>query len=171
VLDLEGIVVAAGVHHELIGRNMGNQDWFTDAKKANSISVSDLFLSPLDNLYTVAYTCPILSEDGKILGYFSTRFNWNFIYDIIDSARIGEKGDIWIINKDGYVIACRSRKGILIDNIKDLEAARRAMNGEEYGYLLESDSYGNSKIYGYAHTRGYNAYKGKKWSAVIRETI
>jgi hypothetical protein len=171
VLDLDGVVVAAGVHRELIGRDMGKEDWFTDAKHANAISVSDLYLSSIDNLYTVAYTCPIVSETNTIVGYFSTRFNWDFIYDIIDSARIGEKGDVWIINKDGYVIACRSRKGILRDNIKNLEAARRAMNGEEYGYVLEYDPYGNSKIYGYAHTRGYNAYKGKQWSAVIRETI
>lgn len=171
VLDTEGIVIATGVHNELIGKDMGDKEWFKEAKIANSISVSDLYLSSIDNLYTVAYTAPILSDEGEVLGYFSTRFNWNFIYDIIESARIGKKGDVWIINKEGFVIACRNHKGILKDNLKNLEAAKRAMNGEEYGYILEKDSYGSAKIYGYAHTRGYNAYQGKNWSAIICENI
>ncbi|AHF06097.1 methyl-accepting chemotaxis protein [Desulfitobacterium metallireducens] len=171
VLDTEGNIAAAGVHRELIGKSMANREWFQEAKAVNAISVSDLYLSSIDNLYTVAYTCPIYSDEGGILGYFSTRFNWKFIYDIIDSARIGKNGDIWIINKEGYIIASRNRKGILQENLKHLEAAQRAINGETYGDFLENDASGNSIIYGYAHTRGYNAYKGKNWSAIIRETL
>lgn len=171
VLDLEGVIVSAGVHRELIGKGMANREWFQEAKEANTISVSDLYLSSIDQLYTVAYTCPIFSDEGKIVGYFSTRFNWKFIYDIIDSARIGKNGDIWIINKEGCVIASRNRKGILHDNLSHLEAARRAIRGETYGDCFESDALGNSIIYGYAHTRGYNAYRGKSWSAIICETL
>ncbi|TGE33610.1 methyl-accepting chemotaxis protein [Desulfosporosinus sp. Sb-LF] len=169
VLDTEGTIVASGVHHELIGQNMANKAWFKDAKAVNAISVSDLYLSTVGKAQTVAYTCPIRSDEGQLLGYFSTRFNWEYIYDIIDSARIGKNGDIFIINNDGYVIACRSRKGILQDNLKHLNAARLAMKGETYGYIFVEDILG-SKIYGYAHTRGYNAYKGKNWSALVSET-
>jgi len=170
VLDTEGTIVAAGVHHEFIGQNMADKVWFKDAKAANIISVSDLYLSNIDKSHTVAYTCPIRNDEGQILGYFSTRFNWSFIYDIIDTARIGKNGDIFIINKEGYVIACRNRKGILSDNLKHLSAAQLAMKGETYGYIFEKDASG-TKIYGYAHTRGYNAYKGKSWSALVSETL
>ncbi|ODA39887.1 methyl-accepting chemotaxis protein [Desulfosporosinus sp. BG] len=170
VLDTEGTIVAAGVHHEFIGQNMADKVWFKDAKAANAISVSDLYLSNIDKSHTVAYTCPIRSDEGQLLGYFSTRFNWNFIYDIIESARIGKNGDIFIINNDGYVIACRNRKGILSDNLKHLSAAQLAMKGETYGYIFEKNTSG-TKIYGYAHTRGYNAYKGKNWSALVSETL
>lgn len=171
VLDPEGKIVAAGVHRELIGQAFKDKAWFQEAKAAGSISVSDLYYSSVLKNHTVAYTCPIRSERGDILGYFSTRFNWNFIYDIIDSARIGQNGDIFIINKHGYVIACRSRKGILIDNLNHLEAVQRAKRGETYGYVFENNYTGNHKIYGYAHTRGYNAYKGKAWSAIICESL
>ncbi|EHQ87906.1 methyl-accepting chemotaxis protein [Desulfosporosinus youngiae] len=170
VLDLEGTIVAAGVHHQQIGQNMAEKGWFKEAKAANEISVSDLYYSAVVNSHTVAYTCPIRSDEGQILGYFSTRFNWNYIYDIIDSARISKNGDLFIINEQGYVIACRSRKGILADNFKNLKAAQLAIKGETYGYLFEKDLTG-IKIYGYAHTRGYNAYKGKNWSALVCETL
>lgn len=170
VLDLEGTIVAAGVHRQLIGQNMAAKSWFKDAKATNTISVSDLYFSTFAKTHTIAYTCPIRSDEDHLLGYFSTRFNWNFIYDIIDSARISKNGDLLIINNEGYVIACRSRKGILIDNFKHLTAAQLAIQGETYGYLFEKDLLG-IKIYGYAHTRGYNAYKGKNWSALVSETI
>ncbi|BAE86048.1 MULTISPECIES: methyl-accepting chemotaxis protein [Desulfitobacterium] len=171
VLDPEGTIVSAGVHTELIGKNFADKPWFIEAKAANAISVSDLYLSPLENRYTVAYTCPIVSDEGEVLGYFSTRFNWDFIYDIIDSARIGKNGEVYVLNKEGYVIASRNRKGVLKDNLKHLEAARRAINGETYGFLFENNGQKSTKIYGYAHTRGYNAYQGKNWSALICETI
>lgn len=170
VLDPAGTIVAAGVHHQLIGQNMADRDWFKAAKAENAISVSDLYYSTVGKAHTVAYTCPIRSDEGQVLGYFSTRFNWNYIYDIIDSARIGKNGDIFIINNAGYVIACRSRKGILSDNLKNLKAAQLAIKGETYGYLFEKDAMG-AKIYGYAHTRGYNAYKGKNWSALVSENL
>lgn len=170
VLDLEGTVIAAGVHHELIGQSLADREWFKAAKEENSISVSDLYYSAVGKSHTVAYTCPIRNDEGHLIGYFSTRFNWNYIYDIIDSARIGQNGDIFIINNAGYVIACRSRQGILKENLKHLKAAQLAIKGETYGYLFDKDSKG-TKIYGYAHTRGYNAYKGKNWSALVSETL
>ncbi len=171
VLDTDGTIVASGIHQELIGKNMSDRGWFQEAKFANTISVTDLYFSQLEQRHTVAYSCPVRNNANQIIGYFSSRFNWEYIYDILDSARIGLKGDIAIINKDGYVIACPSRKGILVNNLRELKAAQHAMQGETYGYTLEEDKCGNTKIYGYAHTRGYNAYKGKNWSAIISETI
>lgn len=171
VLDTEGVVVAAGIHRELIGKSMSDKNWFQEVKAADTISVTDLYFSSVENRHTIAYSCPIHNDANQIVGYFSSRFNWDYIYDILDSARIGKKGAIAIINKAGYVIACPNRKGILTDNLSGLKAAQGAMNGETYGYTLETDTHGNTKIYGYAHTRGYNAYKGKSWSAVVSETI
>ncbi|MBP2651673.1 MAG: chemotaxis protein [Firmicutes bacterium] len=171
VLDTAGTIVAAGVHNNLIGQSMADKSWFQEVKAAGDISVTDLYFSPVENQHTIAYSCPVRDDSNKIIGYFSSRFNWEFIYDILDSARIGEKGSIAIINKDGDVIACPNRQGILKDNLANLEAARQAMTGNKYGYTFEKDFGGNTKIYGYAHTRGYNAYKGKQWSAIISVVI
>ncbi len=171
VLDPQGVIVAAGTHRDLIGTSMAGRPWFQEATAVGAISVSDLYYSQLEGRHTVAYTCPVRNDANQVIGYFSSRFNWEYIYDILDSARIGQKGDIKIINKDGYVIACPSRQGILQDNVSTIEAARCAMRGETYGYTLEDDRYGNTRIYGYAHTRGYNAYKGKQWSALVSEII
>lgn len=171
VIDTTGTIVASGVRRELIGENMSDKSWFQEVKTAKAISVTDLYLSSVEKLHTVAYSCPVRSDTGEIIGYFSSRFNWNYIYDILEAARVGKNGDIAIINKDGYIIAHPSRKGILVDNLKNLEAAQHAMRGETYGFSIKKDTSGSTKIYGYAHTRGYNAYKGKNWSAIASASI
>ncbi|MPN09924.1 hypothetical protein SDC9_157217 [bioreactor metagenome] len=171
VLDTNGTIVATGIHRELIGKNLAERDWFKEVKTTNTICVTDLYFSATENQHTIAYTCPIRDDAGQVIGYFSSRFNWHYIYDILDSARIGKNGDIAIINKDGYVVACPSRKGILTESLRHLQASQRAISGETYGYVFEKDRVGKTKIYGYAHTRGYNAYKGKNWSAIVSQTL
>lgn len=171
ILDVNGNIIASGVNTNLIGESLANDDWFKQAKAVNSISVSDLFFSKISNKPTIAYTCPIRSTNGSILGYFSSRFNWNYIYDIIDSAKIGKNGQIYIINQQGMVIATKDRQDILKTNLNHLDGVQKAMSGIYYGYSLTTDQIGSTKIIGYAHTHGYNAYKGKNWSAIVTETL
>lgn len=46
-------------------------------------------------------------------------------------------------------------------NLLSLNSAIEAARAGEEG----------TKIHGYAHTSGYNAYKGKNWSALVSETL
>ena len=52
-----------------------------------------------------------------------------------------------------------------------MPAAKKAIQGETYGFSIESQSVGTIDIIGYAHTRGYNAYAGKDWSVIAIETL
>lgn len=42
-----------------------------------------------------------------MIGVFTTRFNWEFIYDIIDPVKIDEKSKLYAINSEGYIIASK----------------------------------------------------------------
>jgi len=171
VVDTEGKIVAAGTNQGSLGHSMAQRDWFKAVVAAKTISVSDLYFSHIENKPTVAYSCPIISETGEILGYFSSRFNWDFIYDIIDAAKVGKNGHIYVINEQGLVIATKDRQDVLKTDLKGLPAVQKAVAGETYGYTMETDGGGTTKIVGYAHTRGYNAYKGKNWSAIVTEVL
>lgn len=171
LVDIRGKVVAAGVNQDIVGEDVSEKDWFKQTLSKKSVYVTDMYYSKSTGGYTISYSCPVRTKAGEILGVFTTRFNWNFIYDIIDSARIGSTGDIFVINKHGVVIASKSRSGILSANMKHLDAVKKATAGEMYGYTLENDAEGKTQIWGFAHTKGYNAYKGKQWSVVINEKL
>lgn len=171
VLDTNGTIVAAGISQQSVGQSMADRGWFRDVVAAQTISASDLYFSHIGNTPTIAYSCPIRDENGTTIGYFSSRFNWNFIYDIVDSAKIGQHGHIYIVNQQGIVIATKDRNDVLKTNLNHMPAVQKATAGETYGYTMETDASNHTKIAGYAHTRGYNAYQGKNWSAIILEEI
>jgi len=171
ILDPEGKIVAAGVNRGSIGKSMADRSWFQEVQQAQDIAVSDVYFTHVDNRPTVAYSCPIRAEDGAVIGYFSSRFNWDFIYDIIDSAKIGKNGRVYLVNQAGVVIATKDRHDILRTDLRHNPAVKKAISGETYGYVMQQSSGGRTEIIGYAHTRGYNAYKGKHWSAIVSEIL
>ncbi|WP_243138083.1 methyl-accepting chemotaxis protein [Heliorestis acidaminivorans] len=171
VLNDQGIVVSAGIHQDMVGQDMSKRKWFQETMRTKDVYVTDLYYSESLKGYTVAYSCPIRDDQGKILGVFTTRFNWEYIYDILDKARIGSTGDIFVVNSQGMVIASRDRNGILTRDLKQLQAVQKAIAGEHYGYTIENDDTGRMQMIGYAHTRGYNAYKGKSWSVIVTELL
>lgn len=170
--DSSGKVVAAGVHTQLIGNDVSNQEWFQIPMSKPGCFVSDMYFSSNMNDYTISYSCPIVASNGSVLGVLSTRFNWSFIYDILDKAKVSQESKVYVINKSGLVIAAKDKSEVLVKNLTtEYEAARMVMKGTEYGYLVQEKDGELKGITGYAHTRGYNAYAGKNWSVLVHESF
>ncbi|WP_413377427.1 methyl-accepting chemotaxis protein [Alkalihalobacillus sp. 1P02AB] len=167
VLDLKGNVVATAKDESLVGQNMTGREWFEKTIESDDVYVSDLYYSPSIGGHTIAYSCPVRNEDGEAIGVFSTRFNWDFIFDIIERVKLDQKSQIAVINSEGYIIASKNKEEILEKKLTHLQAVQHILSGKETrGYTIE-----NNCIYAYSLTEGYNAYKGKGWSVIVEETI
>jgi hypothetical protein len=170
--DKNGIIVANAVRPDLIGKDVSDKDWFKNASSKSGSQVSDMYYSDDYTGHTVSYSCGIRDTSGKTVGVLSTRFNWSFIYDILDKAKIGPKGEVYAVNSTGIVIASRNKSEVLRRNLADTYGCvRKVISGEEYGYEIETSNNNLEGIIGYAHTQGYNAYAGKNWSVVVKETF
>lgn len=170
VVNKEGIIVAAGVHQELVGRDVSKDEWFRKTIDTNDVYVTDMYYSKTINGYTVSYSCPVRDDNGSVIGVFTTRFNWDFIYDIIDSVKLSTGSELFVINNKGIVIGSLDRKGILQKSLSSLQAVKKLFAGEKYGYTIENEL-GRQKIFAFCRTKGYNAYKGKEWSVIVSESI
>lgn len=167
VVDLNGNIIAAAHDQKQVGSNMADREWFKETVKNNSVYVTDMYYSPVVSGYTMGYSCPVRDEIGEVIGVFTTRFNWEYIYDIIDRIKIDESSQIYVINSDGCVIASKDRTDVLKTKLSHLNAVQKVQTGlETRGYTIEQN-----KIYAYCLTEGYNAYKGKGWSAIVVEPI
>ncbi|WHH59362.1 methyl-accepting chemotaxis protein [Petroclostridium sp. X23] len=171
LLNIQGDVVAAAGDQELVGVNRGESQWFKVIKQEQKVYVTDMYYSEDLGKYTISYACPVRNDHGEMIGVFITFFNWEFIYDIIENAKIGENGKIYVINKEGVVIGSNNHSDILKENLNHLKAVQVVTKGEEYGYTIEKDKSGKMHLFGYAHTKGYNAYRGKHWSVIVSEPI
>jgi Methyl-accepting chemotaxis protein len=167
--DISGRVICAGVRKELQGANLSDRDWFKAACKEHRTVYSDMYYSSSRKTWALAYTNPVTAPDGTMVGVLTTRFNWQFILNIIDQAKVSQTGDICVVNSVGTVIASRSRGDILNRSFSDTEAFRKLEEGVPYGYTYTKNTSSAFTVYGFAHTSGYNSYPGKNWSVIIRE--
>lgn len=166
VIDLEGNIIVNGGNNEIKEKNVANEDWFKNVLEKDDIVVTDLHYSELVKGLALAYSCPIKDNNNKTIGVFSTRFNWDFIYDIIDSTKLEDKTELYLITEKGIVIASKNNKNeVLKKNLNDTKVFN-AIKNKSIGYIIENDL-----IYAYCLTKGYNAYKGLGWSIVIVEPL
>ena len=170
IVDLKGNVVAVGNRQELVGRSVAARDWFTQTMAKGDVYVNDMYFSEFMNGHAMNYSCPIRDENNQIIGVFSTRFDWNFIYDIIDHVKVGEETQLYLINSAGVVIASRDQQGILKKDLNHLSAVSQVRNGNIRGYVMEKEGR-KQYIYAYCKTQGYNAYKGMGWSVIVAEPV
>lgn len=172
VVNKEGIVVGAGNNQANIGRNVSDRKWFQETAEQKKVYVSDMYFSTSTNSYAMNYSAPVYSDNGEFLGVFTTRFNWNYVYDIIDHVKVDDNSEVYLVNSEGMVIASKDREGILKKDLSHLEAVKNILSGKStQGYTLEKDVNGKEKIYAYCKTKGYNAYRGKGWSVIVSESI
>ncbi len=167
VIDITGEIVVAAQNQSQVGKNMSDRKWFQETIKTNDVYVTDMYHSSVVGGHTMAYSSPIHNDAGKTIGVLTTRFNWEYIYDIIDRVKIAEDSKLYVINSEGYVIASKDRSDILKTKLTSLRAVENVLTKRETrGYTIE-----NNYINAYCLTEGYNAYKGKGWSVIVIEPI
>lgn len=71
----------------------------------NNVFVSDMYYSESVKNFTISYSAPVRDEEKKIIGVLSTRFDWHFIYDIIDKVKLEKDCKINLISSDGTIIS------------------------------------------------------------------
>lgn len=170
LINNEGNICGSAYNHNLIGMDASHEECFKKVIETKDIYVTDMGYDNFLECHTVAYTAPILDENNEVLGMVSNRFNWDFVQDIVDKMPVGPLANIFIISEDGIVLSSRNRKGILSDSLSWAMAGEHALNGES-GYTIECARNGQLRAWGFTHTFGYNAYPGKKWSALVSYPI
>ncbi len=170
LLDIDGNVIAAGKNPHLIQTNQSERPWFKKVVGSGSVYVTDMYYSESVKNFTVSYSAPVKDQNKNTIGVLSTRFNWHYIYDMIDKVKLEKNCRIYLISSDGTIISSTKKRDILKDNLLWLGAGEKAIEGLR-GYSIESSRNGQWKANGYSHTRGYNSYSGKGWSIIVDEPV
>ncbi|MFZ4404966.1 MAG: cache domain-containing protein [Pseudobdellovibrionaceae bacterium] len=169
LLDFNGQVVCSPRKKELCGQNLSRELWFQEAL-SGKVTVTDLqFFEFLEN-HSVLYCAPVMSANNEVIGVLANCFDWQYAQEMITSAGFSDKTKALVIDNKAQIIASKRSSQILKDNLEWLEAGERATN-KTRGYSLEKARNGENLAVGFAYTKGYNAYAGKGWSALICEGL
>jgi methyl-accepting chemotaxis protein len=199
VADAKGQIVAVNtVNHNnaqiaaysrgLVGRDVSNQKWFIEASSGRindgSSLVEDLHHDELvatayggnnDADLTMSFTAPIKDINGKFIGVWSNRFNWDVARTVVSeveyrAARAGAKSvRIGIASGDGTALALPTMAGVLQESLagrKGFEGAARASTGYVEGHSLTGNT---AAIEGWTRSFGYSSYQGKNWVVIATQ--
>ena len=168
--DINGKIITCGVNEELVGNSVASQEWFTSVKKTGTAFYTDMYFSRSMNNHVMTYASPVFDTDGVMVGVISTRFNWKFVLDIIDKAKIAKTSSIRLVNSEGVVIGSTNREEILTSDVRGTNAFTELSNGTAYGFCFGRVVGKSKTVTGFAKTSGYNSYRGKEWSVIIEES-
>ncbi|MBF0299522.1 MAG: hypothetical protein HQK51_12425, partial [Oligoflexia bacterium] len=167
LVDIQGKIIAAATRRELIGQNQASKKWFQEAIQGN-VYFSDVYKSNTINGLTMTFAAPIVTWEGKIVGAITSRFNWDYIYDIIDAVIVDSKSQVNLVNSEGILIGSSDREQILEKSYKHLKAFTLLHQGQSGVHNEVDSSDGHEYSVGFCKGKGHNAYPGRGWSVIIR---
>lgn len=112
VLNSKGKIIASS-DKSLVGDDKSEDDYFVSAQK--SPHIKDVYVSSVTKEPAIAFSSPINDrKTGELLGVIVNRYKIDRINEIIsDKTGLGETGEGYVVNKDGY----------LITNLRQVEGA------------------------------------------------
>jgi len=102
IVDKEGIVIASS--HEDTGTDKSADEIFLRGKEG--VFISDLHLSSFTHKYVLSVSTPILLNN-QFAGVFIVNFDVDkeLFHITTDRTGLGETGEAYLVNKDGYMIS------------------------------------------------------------------
>jgi len=174
---LDGKVIADGRpgQYGLIGRDISDEPWFQGAIKTVDgleYSVQDVHTSDLISGPAVIYSAAVReggATNGKTIGVLAVIFDWGQADYIVKNVRLldeEKKGSrVLLFNGEGTVIASSDGNGLLSENVANIDGVKQALAGRK-GFTTEP--VGSRKtVVAYAHTPGYETYRGLGWGCAI----
>ncbi|MEO5667000.1 MAG: cache domain-containing protein, partial [Bdellovibrionota bacterium] len=167
VLDLSGKVIATAINRSVHGHNFASKDWFKSAA-AGSIYYSDIYVSETLKCPVITFSAPVYDAQGQIRGVICSRFNCSFLDQIIRATIADSKSATYLFNGKGQVVGSKDGSGVLEKSYAHLSLFK-VQHGPQ-GFVKERDEKEKRDFaYGYSTSRGYNTYKGQKWTvATVR---
>ena len=163
IINTKGTLVASAINHSLIGRDFSNQEWFKTAINRN-IYFSDIEISETLKIPVINFSAPIYGEDQKIIGAIVSRFNCNFINDIIKAAITDSQASSFLINQKGLVVGSSDASDVYKKSFETLSILQNFQSGTS-GLHSKEEKFS----IGYSFSKGYNTYRGQNWLVITQK--
>ncbi|HKW85946.1 MAG TPA: PAS domain S-box protein, partial [Nitrospiraceae bacterium] len=179
VADKEGRIIAA-TDPATIGQDLSKRILFRSVRDGRTVHVGDV--EPYEaagGVDAVAFTAPIIGQDGRFLGAVSTRVALPALEDVVvatihalQKRRQGSIGTIeyQFLTREGvaFVDSDLWHKGNV--NLKTLGVtSARLLDSGQPGYVEEEHLRRHVQVVtGYARTQGHRAFPGLQWGVLVR---
>jgi len=161
VLDLNGEIIGAAINKSNINKNLKDNEFFTEAISGKTF-VSDIYNSSMVGATVMSFSSPIFSDSVSIIGVIATKFNCNFLNDILKVTIIDSESMPYLLNSEMQVIASKFDADVFSMNFSNIKFTNEDEKSSS-GYLEVEDI-----NIGFAMSAGYNTYKAQEWTLIIK---
>ena len=169
ILNKEGIIIASSDEND-IGENKSENAYFLGAKKEPFIK--DAYISTKKQFETIAFSVPILiGKNNVFFGVLVARCSMKGINTITaDMSGLGKTGEIYLINKDGYMITTSRFKEDTFLKLKvDTKNARHCLRHKGKKHVTEAKQIAISLDYRGINVLGTHEYIDEMQWGLIAE--
>jgi len=127
LLDLDGKIICSS-NKESIGLDKSNDDYFINGLKKTHIK--DVYYSESTGKTSIAISSPVTCDTDGCIGVMVARMETTILNTILqDRTGLGETGEIYVINKDGFAITpLRLREGRFLNYKIHSEGAKSCLS-------------------------------------------
>ena len=162
ILSPEGKIIISS-NLEQIGVDKSQDDYFTGGKMGPH--VKDIYVSSVTKEPAIAFSAPIKDKKtGALLGVIVNRYGINRINEIVsDKAGLGETGEAYVVNKEGYLITgVRNKAESILRDKVDTEPVR-LFNAQKKEMVGVYTDYRGQKVLGASMGQEFNKIFGLGW--------
>jgi methyl-accepting chemotaxis protein len=165
LIDKEGNVIAS-TNYSYWCEWSGNE-WFMRSMEGE-IVVSDAHISLYPYRVVVVFLAPVINEKNETISVVAGQMDMKYIWEITDSINVGENGFVFLINKEGKIVA-NPNKEIIFDELRFDHPVREVLEVRS-GTTSYEDTDGNRMIAGYTPILGEMIYDEEGcWGVVVTQ--
>ncbi|MBU4477891.1 MAG: methyl-accepting chemotaxis protein [Candidatus Omnitrophica bacterium] len=160
LFSLQGKILAGNKEsgNEWFLQNIAKEDFFQEVKQGNFLAQ----IKKEDSKFALLFFLPVRDAvSNKVVAILMSKINLKVIQEIIDNYV--KEGDVFILEKEEKNILF-ANDGLLADAMKTVGFAIEKQENKGSVVCLEGN---NKKIGGMALEKGYGAYKGLDWRAIV----
>jgi len=101
--------------------------------KEGSSFISSVYIDEITNEPMIAMAVPVQGIFGNLQGVLGAEVNLKFMWDLVGGIRIGEGGFVYVIDREGTLLAFRDIGRVLRgENLSDIEEVSKFINNEDF---------------------------------------
>ncbi len=162
----QGIVCADSHGGKMAGVNVKDREYFKDALQGKT-TLGQIVISKTSGLPVVPLAVPLIAEDNHVIGVLAIILKIDYILDKVSGINQGRAGYVWVVDRDGTVIAHPDKSLILKHNVHNTPGMEKLV-GSALGGTAGVESYifnGEEKLAGFAPV----PLTG--WSVIIAQSV
>lgn len=132
-----------------IGVGAADMKWYTEAMKGNSY-ISDAMVDELTKQPFIYVSTPVLDQYQKPAAVIGAKMDLNNMQQLVKSAKIGEQGIAYIVDRNGVVLAHRDfkEKVLSVYNAAEnkIKGAQNIVDGVSGATIYQNDK--GEEVYG-----------------------